>query len=67
LHRWIALVKALLLSFFCFKEIGKKTKNPYFLLPQQKMSSMAGIFTIQGDSEICLEKKPVIGDGDKKS
>jgi hypothetical protein len=52
LHRWIALVKALLLSrknlpgFFRFREIRKKTKNPNFWLPQQKMSSMAGTFTI---------------------
>jgi hypothetical protein len=50
LHRWIALVKALLLSrknlpgFFHFTENGKKPKNPY--LPQQKMGSMAGTFTI---------------------
>jgi hypothetical protein len=47
LHRWFTLVKALLLSrknlpgFFRFREIRKKTKNPYFWLPQQKMGSMA--------------------------
>jgi hypothetical protein len=52
LHRWIALVKALLLTrknvpgFFRFREIRKKTKNTYFWLPQQKMGSMAGTFTI---------------------
>jgi hypothetical protein len=53
LHRWIALVKALLLSrkkklpeFFHFREKRKKPKNPYFWLPQQKMGSMAGTFTI---------------------
>jgi hypothetical protein len=51
LHRWIALVEALFLSrknlpgFFHFRENGKKTKNPYFWLPQQKMGSMAGTFT----------------------
>jgi hypothetical protein len=47
----IALVEALFLSrknlpgFFHFRENGKKTKNPYFWLPQQKMGSMAGTFT----------------------
>jgi hypothetical protein len=52
LHRWIALVKALLLSrkkftwIFHFRENRKKTKNPYFWQPQQKMGSMAGTFTI---------------------
>jgi hypothetical protein len=52
LHGWIALVEALLLSrknlpgFFQFRENGKKPKNPYFWLPQQKMGSMAGTFTI---------------------
>jgi hypothetical protein len=53
LHRWIALVKALLLNrkkklpeFFRFRENPKKPKNPYFWLPQQKMGSMAGTFTI---------------------
>jgi hypothetical protein len=33
-------------GFFRFREIRKKTKNPYFWLPQQKMGSMAGTFTI---------------------
>jgi hypothetical protein len=53
LHRWIALVKALLLSqkknyldVFILEKIAKKPKNPYFWLPQQKMGSMAGTFTI---------------------
>jgi hypothetical protein len=38
--------------FFRFREIRKKTKNrikpknPYFWLPQQKMGSIAGTFTI---------------------
>jgi hypothetical protein len=38
--------KKMYLDFFRFREIRKKTKNPYFWLPQQKMSSMAGTFTI---------------------
>jgi hypothetical protein len=33
-------------GFFHFRENRKKTKNPYFWLPQQKMGSMAGTFTI---------------------
>jgi hypothetical protein len=33
-------------KFFRFREICKKPKNPYFSLPQQKMGSMAGTFTI---------------------
>jgi hypothetical protein len=52
LHRWIALarrffrVKKNLAGFFHFRENRKKPKNPYFWLPQQKMGSMAGTFTI---------------------
>jgi hypothetical protein len=33
-------------GFFHFREIAKNQKNPYFWLPQQKMGSMAGTFTI---------------------
>jgi hypothetical protein len=33
-------------GFFRFREIRKKTKKTYFWLPQQKMGSMAGTFTI---------------------
>jgi hypothetical protein len=33
-------------GFFEFRENRKKPKNPYFWLPQQKMGSMAGTFTI---------------------
>jgi hypothetical protein len=39
--------KKIYLDFFIlFRENRKKTKNPYFWLPQQKMGSMAGTFTI---------------------
>jgi hypothetical protein len=38
--------KKIYLNFFYFRENRKKTKNPYFWLPQQKMGSMAGTFTI---------------------
>jgi hypothetical protein len=33
------------LDFFIFEKIAKK-KNAYFWLPQQKMGSMTGTFTI---------------------
>jgi hypothetical protein len=53
LHRWIALVKALLLSrkkftwdFFILEKIAKNQKIQIFVSPQQKMGSMAGTFTI---------------------
>jgi hypothetical protein len=38
--------KKIYLDFFHFRENRKKLKNPYFWLPQQKMGSMAGTFTI---------------------
>jgi hypothetical protein len=73
LHRWIALVKALLLSrkklpgFFRFREIRKKPKNPYFCLPQQKMGSMAGTFTIpEFNSSYTITDSNLVRIGDKK-
>jgi hypothetical protein len=33
-------------GIFIFREIRKKPRNPYFWLPQQKMGSMAGTFTV---------------------
>jgi hypothetical protein len=74
LHRWIALVKALLLSrkknlpgFFRFREIHKKPKNPYFWLPQQKMGSMAGTFTIpEFYSSYTITDSNLVRIGDKK-
>jgi hypothetical protein len=73
LHRWIALVKALLLSrknlpgFFRFREIRKKPKNPYFWLPQQKMGSMAGTFTIpEFNSSYIINDSNLVRIGDKK-
>jgi hypothetical protein len=38
--------KKIYLDFFILEKIAKKQKNPYFWLPQQKMGSMAGTFTI---------------------
>jgi hypothetical protein len=73
LHRWITLVKALLLSrknlpgFFRFREIRKKPKNPYFWLPQQKMGSMDGNFTIpEFNSSYTITDSNLVRIGDKK-
>jgi hypothetical protein len=73
LHRWIALVKALLLSrkkftlIFRFREIRKKPKNPYFWLPQQKIGSMAGTFTIpEFNSSYTITDSNLVRIGDKK-
>jgi hypothetical protein len=73
LHRWIALVKALLLSrknlpgFFRFREMCKKTQNPYFWLPQQKMGSMGGTFTIpEFNSSYTITDSNLVRIGDKK-
>jgi hypothetical protein len=38
--------KKIYLDFFILEKNRKKTKNPYFWLPQQKMGSMVGTFTI---------------------
>jgi hypothetical protein len=38
--------KKIYLHFSVSEKIAKKPKNPYFWLPQQKMGSMAGTFTI---------------------
>jgi hypothetical protein len=73
LHRWIALVKALLLSrkkftwISRFREIRKNPKNPYFWLPQQKMGSMAGTFTIpEFSSSYSITDSNLVRIGDKK-
>jgi hypothetical protein len=73
LHRWIALVKALLLSrkkftwIFRFREIRKKPKKPYFWLPQQKMGSMAGTFAIpEFNSSYTITNSNLVRIGDKK-
>jgi hypothetical protein len=46
MSRRFFLVEENLPGFFHFRENRKKTKNPYFWLPQQKIGSMAGTFTI---------------------
>jgi hypothetical protein len=54
-------------GFFRFREIRKKTKNPNFWLPQQKMSSMAGTFTIpEFNSFYSITDSFLVRIGDKK-
>jgi hypothetical protein len=38
--------KKIYLDFSVLEKFAKNQKNPYFWLPQQKMGSMAGTFTI---------------------
>jgi hypothetical protein len=54
-------------GFFRFREIRKKPKNPYFCLPQQKMGSMAGTFTIpEFNSSFTITDSNLVRIGDKK-
>jgi hypothetical protein len=54
-------------GFFRFRAIRKKTKNPYFWLPQQKMGSMAGTFTIpEFNSSYTITDSNLVRIGDKK-
>jgi hypothetical protein len=56
-----------LLGFFHFREIHKKTNNPYFWLLQQKMGSMAGTFTIpEFNSPYTITDSNLVQIGDKK-
>jgi hypothetical protein len=59
--------KKMLPGFFRFREIRKKPKNPYFWLPQQKMGSMAGTFTIaEFNSSYTITDSNLVRIGDKK-
>jgi hypothetical protein len=59
--------KKIYLEFFRFREIRKKPKNPYFWLPQQKMGSMAGTFTIpEFNSSYTITDSNLVRIGDKK-
>jgi hypothetical protein len=56
-----------LLGFSRFREIRKKPKNPYFWLPQQKICSMAGTFTIpEFNSSYSITDSNLVRIGDKK-
>jgi hypothetical protein len=53
---------------FCrFREIREKPKNTYFWLPQQKMGSMAGTFTIpEFNSSYSITDSNLVRIGDQK-
>jgi hypothetical protein len=54
-------------GFFRFREIRKKTKNPYFWLPQQKMGSVGGTFTIpEFNPSYTITDSNLVRIGDKK-
>jgi hypothetical protein len=54
-------------GFFRFREIRKKPKNPYFWLPQQKMGSMGGTFTIpEFNSSYTITDSNLVRIGDEK-
>jgi hypothetical protein len=54
-------------KFFRFREIRKKPKNPYFSLPQQKMGSMGGTFTIpEFNSSYTITDSKLVRIGAKK-
>jgi hypothetical protein len=59
--------KKFYLYFSVLREIRKKPKNPYFWLPQQKISSMAGTFTIpEFNSSYTITDSNLVRIGDKK-
>jgi hypothetical protein len=54
-------------GFFHFREKRKKPKNAYFWLPQQKMGSMAGTFTIpEFNLPYTITDSNLVRIGDKK-
>jgi hypothetical protein len=55
------------LDFSVLEKLAKKTKNPYFWLPQQKMGSMAGTFSIpEFNSPYTITDSNLVRIGDKK-
>jgi hypothetical protein len=53
-------------NFSVFEKFAKKTKSPYFWLPQQKMGSMAGTFTIpEFNSSYTITDSNLVRIGDK--
>jgi hypothetical protein len=59
--------KKVYLDFSDFREIRKKPKNPYFWLPQQKMGSIAGTFTIpEFNTSYTITDSNLVRIGDKK-
>jgi hypothetical protein len=59
--------KKIYLDFSVLEKFAKKTKHPYFWLPQQKMGSMAGTFTIpEFNSSYKITDSNLVRIGDKK-
>jgi hypothetical protein len=59
--------KKMYLDFSVLEKFAKKTKNPYFWVPQQKMGSMGGIFTIpEFNSSYTITDSNLVRIGDKK-
>jgi hypothetical protein len=59
--------KKIYLDFPVSEKFAKKPKNPYFWLPQQKMGSMAGTFTIPEFNSSCsITDCNLVRIGDKK-
>jgi hypothetical protein len=55
------------LDFSVLEKFAKKRKNPYLCLPQQKMGSMAGTFTIpEFNSSYTITDSNLVRIGDKK-
>jgi hypothetical protein len=58
--------KKIYVNFSVLEKFAKKTKNPYFWLPQQKMGAMAGIFTIpEFNSSYTMTDSNLVRIGDK--
>jgi hypothetical protein len=59
--------KKIYLDFSVLEKCAKKPKNPYFWLPQQKMGSMGGTFTIpEFNSSYTITDSNLVRIGDKK-
>jgi hypothetical protein len=59
--------KKIYLDFSVLEKFAKKPKNPYFWLPQQKMGSMDGNFTIpEFNSSYTITDSNLVRIGDKK-
>jgi hypothetical protein len=59
--------KKIYLDFSVLEKFAKKPKNPYFWLPQQKMGSMGGTFTIpEFNSSYTITDSNLVRIDDKK-
>jgi hypothetical protein len=59
--------KKIYLDFSVLEKFAKNQKNPYFWLPQQKIGSLAGTFTIpEFNSSYTITDSNLVRIGDKK-